>query len=169
MQAVSEILNGRKQIVADTALAIGEALGTSPQLWLNLQTTFNLVEARSRRPESGDVSRRAAPPVAHPHHRSQRAAGSRIRTTSISWRRLWPTYLACPASTTSRYSLLLLAGQTRRKPSLLNRSPGSDVYASSLALPRGRTVRAGGTERSGLKPGASDPTIRLIWRSSTSG
>jgi len=59
VQVVSEILNGRKQIVTDTALAIGEALGTSPELWLNLQTTFNLFEARSSRPSTTGVTRRA--------------------------------------------------------------------------------------------------------------
>jgi HTH-type transcriptional regulator/antitoxin HigA len=59
VQAVSEILNGRKQIVPDTALAIGEALGTSADLWLNLQTAFNLYEARSRRPVGTDVGRRS--------------------------------------------------------------------------------------------------------------
>jgi HTH-type transcriptional regulator/antitoxin HigA len=59
VQAVSEILNGRKQIVADTALALAEALGTSPDLWLNLQTAYNLYEARTRRPVSADVARRA--------------------------------------------------------------------------------------------------------------
>jgi HTH-type transcriptional regulator/antitoxin HigA len=59
VQAVSEILNGRKQIVADTALAIGEALGTSPDLWLNLQTAYNLYQARTHRPVAADVARRA--------------------------------------------------------------------------------------------------------------
>ena len=34
VQAVSEILNGRKQIVPETALAFGEALGTSAELWV---------------------------------------------------------------------------------------------------------------------------------------
>jgi len=33
-QAVSEILKGKKQIVPATALAIGEALGTSASLWM---------------------------------------------------------------------------------------------------------------------------------------
>lgn len=59
VQAVSEILNGRKQIVPDTALAIAEALNTSADLWLNLQTAFNLYEARSRRPAGTDVGRRS--------------------------------------------------------------------------------------------------------------
>jgi HTH-type transcriptional regulator / antitoxin HigA len=58
-QAISEIMNGRKQIVPDTALAIGEALGTSADLWLNLQIAYNLCEARVQRPISNDVGRRA--------------------------------------------------------------------------------------------------------------
>ena len=36
VQTVSEILNGRKQIVSETALAIADALGTSAELWVNL-------------------------------------------------------------------------------------------------------------------------------------
>ena len=59
VQAVSEILNGRKQIVPETALVIAEALGTSPELWVNLQTAFNLYEARASRPPSADVGRRS--------------------------------------------------------------------------------------------------------------
>lgn len=59
VQAVSEILNGRKQIMPETALALAEALGTSAELWTNLQTTFNLYEAKSNRPSVTDVSRRS--------------------------------------------------------------------------------------------------------------
>ncbi len=59
VQAVSEILNGRKQIMPEMALALAEALGTSPELWINLQTTFNLQEAKSARPLVTDVTRRA--------------------------------------------------------------------------------------------------------------
>jgi HTH-type transcriptional regulator/antitoxin HigA len=58
-QAVSEILNGRKQIMPDTAIALGEALGTSAELWTNLQTRFNLYEAKSNRPTNSDVARRS--------------------------------------------------------------------------------------------------------------
>jgi HTH-type transcriptional regulator/antitoxin HigA len=58
-QAVSEILNGKKQIAPATALAIGEALGTSASLWMNLQTAFNLYEAQSRRPELTEIARRS--------------------------------------------------------------------------------------------------------------
>lgn len=59
VQAVSEILNGRKQIVPETALALAEALGTSSELWVNLQTAFNLRQAKSGRPAVTDVTRRA--------------------------------------------------------------------------------------------------------------
>ncbi len=42
MQAVSEILNAKKSITPDTALSLSEALGTSAELWLNLQTAYLL-------------------------------------------------------------------------------------------------------------------------------
>lgn len=58
-QVVSEILNGHKQIMPETALAIAEAFGTSAELWTNLQTTFNLHEAKALRPTVTDVSRRS--------------------------------------------------------------------------------------------------------------
>lgn len=47
IQAVSEILNGKKEITTETACAFADALGTTPELWLNLQTNFRLHEARS--------------------------------------------------------------------------------------------------------------------------
>jgi len=59
VQVVSEILNGRKQIVPETALAIADALGTSAELWVNLQTAYNLHEAKAVRPASSDVARRS--------------------------------------------------------------------------------------------------------------
>jgi HTH-type transcriptional regulator / antitoxin HigA len=59
VQAVSEILNGKKEITAETAIAFGDALGTSPELWLNLQATYRLHQARVERPGSDAVARRA--------------------------------------------------------------------------------------------------------------
>jgi len=59
VQMVSEILNGRKQIVTETALALSEALGTSAELWVNLQSTYDLHTAKSTRPLVTDVSRRS--------------------------------------------------------------------------------------------------------------
>ena len=39
---ISQILNGRRRITADTALRLGRWLGTSPQFWLNLQQLYDL-------------------------------------------------------------------------------------------------------------------------------
>ena len=60
VQTVSEILNGRKQIVPETALAIADALGTSVELWVNLQTAYNLHAAKASRPATTDIARRSA-------------------------------------------------------------------------------------------------------------
>lgn len=46
VQAVSEILNGKKEITPETAVAIGAALGTTAELWVNLQATYRLHQAR---------------------------------------------------------------------------------------------------------------------------
>jgi HTH-type transcriptional regulator / antitoxin HigA len=59
VQAVSEILNGKKEITPETAIAFAEALGTSPELWLNLQTSFRLWIQRSARTGQSPVARRA--------------------------------------------------------------------------------------------------------------
>lgn len=40
--AVSDIVNGRRSITAEMAWLLGSALGTTPQFWLNLQTTYDL-------------------------------------------------------------------------------------------------------------------------------
>lgn len=57
-QLVSEILNNRKEITAETALELGQALGTSAELWLNLQAVYRLSEARST-VDPSPVERRA--------------------------------------------------------------------------------------------------------------
>jgi antitoxin HigA-1 len=47
---LSRLLNGNSGVSADMALRLSEALGTSPELWLNLQTQFDLWQAsRSKR------------------------------------------------------------------------------------------------------------------------
>lgn len=47
---LSRLLNGTSGISADMALKLSEALGTSPELWLNLQTQYDLWQAsRTRR------------------------------------------------------------------------------------------------------------------------
>ena len=61
VQAVSEILNGKKEITTETAFAFSEALGTTPELWLNLQTAYRLYQRRSTtgQEELTPVARRA--------------------------------------------------------------------------------------------------------------
>ncbi|HYI24167.1 MAG TPA: HigA family addiction module antitoxin [Thermomicrobiales bacterium] len=39
---LTEIIRGRRGITADTALRLARWLGTSPQLWLNLQKNYEL-------------------------------------------------------------------------------------------------------------------------------
>ena len=46
MSRVSLIVNGRRGITADTALRLGLYFGTSPELWLNLQNTYDLAMVR---------------------------------------------------------------------------------------------------------------------------
>ncbi|WP_449466052.1 HigA family addiction module antitoxin [Stenotrophomonas humi] len=42
---VSDIIAGRRGITADTALRLGRYFGTTAQLWLNLQTNYDLETA----------------------------------------------------------------------------------------------------------------------------
>jgi addiction module HigA family antidote len=39
---INEILHGRRSITADTALRLARYLGTTPQFWMNLQTSYDL-------------------------------------------------------------------------------------------------------------------------------
>lgn len=43
---ISNIVNGKRSITADTALRLGAYFGVSPELWLNLQTDYDLRIAR---------------------------------------------------------------------------------------------------------------------------
>lgn len=46
---LNELINGKRGITADTALDLAEALGTSAELWMNLQSTWDLAQAEQRR------------------------------------------------------------------------------------------------------------------------
>jgi HTH-type transcriptional regulator / antitoxin HigA len=60
VQTVSEIVNGKKDITPETAVAIGAALGTSAEFWLNLQAAYRLHQVRtSETPKVQPVERRA--------------------------------------------------------------------------------------------------------------
>ncbi len=48
---ITLILNGQRGITADTALRLARYFGTTPQLWLNLQQTWELRRAEL---ETGD-------------------------------------------------------------------------------------------------------------------
>lgn len=46
---VNEIVNGRRGITPDAALAFSELFGTTPEFWLNLQQQTDLWRARQKR------------------------------------------------------------------------------------------------------------------------
>lgn len=43
---LNEIVNARRGVTADSALAFAESLGTEPEFWLNLQRDWDLWRAR---------------------------------------------------------------------------------------------------------------------------
>lgn len=45
-KCISEIVNGKRAITADTALRLARRFGTSAELWLNLQADYALRTAR---------------------------------------------------------------------------------------------------------------------------
>lgn len=48
VQRVNEIINARRGVSSETAWLLSQALGTSPQFWMNLQSAFDLA---TRRPD----------------------------------------------------------------------------------------------------------------------
>ncbi|MGH9441508.1 MAG: HigA family addiction module antitoxin [Thermoanaerobaculia bacterium] len=57
---ISEIVRGRRGITADTALRLSRFFGTSAELWLGLQTEYDL---RTARREGGDALERGIIPL----------------------------------------------------------------------------------------------------------
>lgn len=45
---ISQIIAGKRNISADTALRLGRYFGTGPRIWFNLQTAYELDLARQR-------------------------------------------------------------------------------------------------------------------------
>lgn len=60
---IAEIVNHRRRITADTAVRLGLYFGNSAEFWMNLQTHYDLKQAR-----------RALPPEEAGRIQSQRAA-----------------------------------------------------------------------------------------------
>ena len=46
---INEIVNGRRAITPETAWLFAKAFGNSPQFWMNLQTTYDLVHHKAQR------------------------------------------------------------------------------------------------------------------------
>ena len=55
-QAVNEIIAGKRSITPDTAKALGEAFGTSAQVWMNLDSAYQLAQLSD---QSNVVARKA--------------------------------------------------------------------------------------------------------------
>lgn len=49
VQALNEIVRGKKRITGETALQLAEALGTSAELWMRLEADYELNRARLAR------------------------------------------------------------------------------------------------------------------------
>lgn len=45
---ISQIIHGKREITADTALRLGRYFGIEPEFWLNLQVRYNMKIARSK-------------------------------------------------------------------------------------------------------------------------
>jgi len=45
---VSQVIHGKREITADTALRLGRYFGIEPEFWLNLQVRYNMKTARSK-------------------------------------------------------------------------------------------------------------------------
>lgn len=45
---VNQIVNGKREITADTALRLGQYFGMEPEFWLNLQLRYNMKVAQDK-------------------------------------------------------------------------------------------------------------------------
>jgi antitoxin HigA-1 len=56
---LTEIVNGKRSISADTALRLGRFFGTSAQMWMNLQAQYELQVAEDQ--SAAKIEREVAP------------------------------------------------------------------------------------------------------------
>lgn len=56
---ITDILNGRRSISADTAVRFGRYFGNSPQFWLDLQSQYDIAEVERERGK--EIARRVRP------------------------------------------------------------------------------------------------------------
>ena len=56
---ITEILNGRRSITADTAVRLGRYFGNSAQFWLDLQSQYDI--AVVEREKGSEIAKRVSP------------------------------------------------------------------------------------------------------------
>jgi addiction module HigA family antidote len=56
---ITDILNGRRSVTADTAVRLGRYFGNRAQFWLDLQSQYDI--ARIEREHGAEISRRVRP------------------------------------------------------------------------------------------------------------
>ena len=49
LQRVNEIVRGKRGVTPETAWLFSQALGTTPELWINLQSAYDLARSRPAR------------------------------------------------------------------------------------------------------------------------
>src|SRR5205085_11934567 len=59
IQAINEIITGKKAITPETALALAQAFGNSPEYWLNLESAYRLDLLHNEMNNGGEMARRA--------------------------------------------------------------------------------------------------------------
>jgi antitoxin HigA-1 len=59
---INDIIHGRRGVTADTALRLAAYFGTTAELWLNLQTRYDLKVAQRT---TGKAIRKAVRPLSH--------------------------------------------------------------------------------------------------------
>lgn len=62
-QRVNEVVRGRRGVTPSTALRLSRFLGTTPELWMNLQLRWDLY--RTQREEAEQLDGISAHPTAH--------------------------------------------------------------------------------------------------------
>lgn len=62
LQRLNDLVRGRRGVTPDTALRLARALGTSPQLWMNLQESWDLWHA-AHGPTAAEIA--AIEPLPH--------------------------------------------------------------------------------------------------------
>lgn len=49
IQRINEIIKGKRGVTSETAWLLSQALGTTPQFWMNLQSAYDLATSRPER------------------------------------------------------------------------------------------------------------------------